>query len=270
MSGAGRCDSADRHIPARRPRRMRPPSVLIPPGTTISQAVKRMADDATSSAVVVDGSGRPRASSPSRTWCAGYHAALATGPNRRRARPARAGRCERRVSRPDSRAAARRCRTRRGALERGRDQAAVGARARAAARRAGTGRPARLAHAATCCSRLKDAGAPKERPRCFARAAAPSILFMIERCRDAITAIAAARHSGRSCHPDPARALAEQRGPVRGELHRGEEIVDAVVRQRLVDRARDSRAPRRAGRRAPSSRRRSPGCAHARSGARRP
>lgn len=39
---------------------MRPPPVLIPPGTTIGQAVKRMADDATSSAVIVDGSGRPR------------------------------------------------------------------------------------------------------------------------------------------------------------------------------------------------------------------
>ncbi|MGZ8389725.1 MAG: CBS domain-containing protein [Rhodoplanes sp.] len=60
VSGAGRCDSADRHIPARRPRRMRPPPVLIPPGTTIGQAVKRMADDAISSAVVVDGSGRPK------------------------------------------------------------------------------------------------------------------------------------------------------------------------------------------------------------------
>ena len=39
---------------------MRPPPVLVPPGTTIGQAVKRMADGATSSAVVVDGAGRPR------------------------------------------------------------------------------------------------------------------------------------------------------------------------------------------------------------------
>ena len=39
---------------------MRPPPVLVPPGVTIGQAVKRMADGATSSAVVVDGAGRPR------------------------------------------------------------------------------------------------------------------------------------------------------------------------------------------------------------------
>ena len=39
---------------------MRPPPVLVPPGTTIGQAVKRMAEGEVSSAVVIDGAGRPK------------------------------------------------------------------------------------------------------------------------------------------------------------------------------------------------------------------
>ena len=77
---------------------------------------------------------------------------------------------------------------------------------------------------------------------------------------------------GLSDHVMPAtlRRLAKQLLPVRGELHRGEKVVDAILRQCLAECGEYARAPRRAGRPAPAIARRSPGCAHARSGARPP